>query len=279
MSGFFLMHRGWRDNPIFKGEFSRGDAWLWLIENACWEPSRVRIKGKTVELQRGELSFAQRFMAEKWGWSKSRVDRFLADLRDENMIETRSKNGATENHAAGQGQCIITICNYVKYQGWQERERDNEIDDVRGNVGATAGQQRGKEEQRNKGTRVIIDANASIAQNAVSGAQPSAVVVNLFGEPDDVPAPAPPKPELFVEVWNELAKRIDLKTIRGLTPARRQTLKARINGYSLEDFHTVLGAIERSPFLRGEKAWAGATFDWVIKQANFQKILEGNYDR
>lgn len=147
--GWFALHRGWRDNLIFRGEYSRADAWVWLIENAAWKPSRTRIKGATVELARGELSFSQRFLAEKWGWSKSRVDRFIAELRDEGMIETRSKIGATADHAAGQGQCIISICNYSKYQDVSDRERGNDASED----GATAGQQRGKEEQGNKETK------------------------------------------------------------------------------------------------------------------------------
>jgi len=149
--GWICLHRGWRDNPIFKGEFSRADAWVWLIENACWKASRSRIKGEAVELQRGELTFSQRFLADKWGWSKSRVDRFIADLRSEGMIETRSKNGATPGHSAGQGQSIITICNYAKYQDISEVKRGNAEPDL----GATAGQQRGKEEQGNQETKDI----------------------------------------------------------------------------------------------------------------------------
>lgn len=146
MSGYIKLHRGWRDNDIFKGEFSRSDAWVWLIENAAWKPSKTRIKGATVNIERGELSFSQRFLAEKWGWSKSRVDRFIAELRAESMIETRSKIGATAGHSAGQGQCIITICNYAKYQDREEAARGN--DDAES--GATAGQQRGKEEEGKK---------------------------------------------------------------------------------------------------------------------------------
>jgi hypothetical protein len=86
------------------------------------------------------------------------------------------------------------------------------------------------------------------------------------------------KPEHFVETWNALASRLALPSIRDLTPERRVRLKARIAGYSVEEFREVLSGIERSPFLRGEKGWRGCTFDWVTKKANFQKILEGNYD-
>jgi hypothetical protein len=143
--GFFLVHRGWRECPLFQGEFSRGDAWIWLIEHAAWKPAKARIKGSFVDLERGELSFSQRFLAEKWGWSKSRVDRFIADLRAEGMIETRSKIGANSDHKAGHGQSIIKLCNYEKYQARAIAERGNDEPES----GASAGQQRGKEEQRN----------------------------------------------------------------------------------------------------------------------------------
>lgn len=86
------------------------------------------------------------------------------------------------------------------------------------------------------------------------------------------------KPEHFVEAWNELAARLGRPQVRDLTPERRQKLKARINGHTIEDFQQVLGSIEKSPFLRGERNWPGATFDWVLGKGNFQKILEGNYN-
>lgn len=86
------------------------------------------------------------------------------------------------------------------------------------------------------------------------------------------------KPEHIVEIWNEAAPKLGKPTVRTLTPARRDLLKARIGQYQLEDFRDVFGKIERSAFLRGDSGWHGCTFDWVFKRANFQKILEGNYD-
>lgn len=87
------------------------------------------------------------------------------------------------------------------------------------------------------------------------------------------------KPEHVVEVWNEHAPRLGKPVVRNLTPERRQLLKARIGQYELTDFEAVFGKIERSAFLRGDTGWHGCTFDWVFKKANFQKIIEGNYDQ
>lgn len=147
--GFIKLHRGWRDNPLFGREYSRGDAWIWMLEHACWKPAKVKVKGKIVTLERGEMSFSVRFLADAWGWSKSRVDRFIAELRAEGMIETRSKIGTSAGHTAGQGQSILTICNYAKYQDRDGLERDNDEP----KSGTSAGQARDKEEEGKEGKK------------------------------------------------------------------------------------------------------------------------------
>lgn len=86
------------------------------------------------------------------------------------------------------------------------------------------------------------------------------------------------KPEHICEKWNDVAVQIGGTPIRKLTPERRQLLKARIAQYTLEEFQTVFEKITTSPFLRGDSGWRGCKFDWVFKKANFQKIIEGNYD-
>lgn len=79
--------------------------------------------------------------------------------------------------------------------------------------------------------------------------------------------------------WNNrVAARTGLPAIRDLTPARKQLCKTRIKQYPLSDFVAVFENIQRSPFLRGDKGWKGATFDWALKRENYQKILEGNYN-
>lgn len=155
--GYYTMARGWQEAEIFgNDEYSTRDAWVWLIEAAAWKPAKARIKGQTIELQRGQLCFSQRFMADKWRWSKSRVDRFLKRLVAESMISSCAKTGATAGHPAGQGQAIITICNYDKYQAPEKAVRGNDQSET----GATAGQQRGKEEEGKEIKKEKISADA-----------------------------------------------------------------------------------------------------------------------
>ena len=83
--------------------------------------------------------------------------------------------------------------------------------------------------------------------------------------------------EVFRE-WNLVADKLGRPRVRDLTPERRQLINQRIKQYEIADFVTVFNNIEMSPFLRGDHGWKGCTFDWVFKKANFQKILEGNYN-
>ncbi|WP_146130784.1 hypothetical protein [Sphingopyxis lindanitolerans] len=85
------------------------------------------------------------------------------------------------------------------------------------------------------------------------------------------------RPEHVVEKWNEIAPGMGKPKVRDITPERRQLLKARIAQYSIDDFVTVFGNIRGSPFLRGDTGKHFCTFDWAMKKANFQKIIEGNY--
>lgn len=71
---------------------------------------------------------------------------------------------------------------------------------------------------------------------------------------------------------------ISFPKIRSVSAARQKAIKARLNTYSLEDFRTVFENAEASSFLKGsnDRNWT-ATFDWMIKDSNMAKILEGNY--
>ena len=80
--GYFKMRRGWMDSRDFKPVSNKAPlceraAWIWLIEHAAWKPQKWRVGGATIQLQRGQLIASLRYLGKAWGWSKSRVQRFL----------------------------------------------------------------------------------------------------------------------------------------------------------------------------------------------------------
>lgn len=93
---------------------------------------------------------------------------------------------------------------------------------------------------------------------------------------DDAPALSV---EHVFEYYQELAAELGLNVPRDLTPERRQLIRGRISQYPLNDFLTVFARCRSSPFLRGDKGRTPLTVDWLFKKGNFQKVLEGNYER
>ena len=134
--GYYRMHRGWMDNPVFPNErLTKREAWLWLIEHAAWKDTVQSVGAHKVKVRRGQYATTTRFLAQAWRWSKGNVDRFLARLRLETMISNHSQTGP----AGGAACTVITLCNYDVYQtDAPERGAEN---------GAKSGQSRGKEEE------------------------------------------------------------------------------------------------------------------------------------
>lgn len=90
-------------------ELSRFEAWLDLLQSARFEEAETgrMIGGSFVKWKRGELPASLRFLAERWGWSKNKVDGFLKVLVSDQMIVKRT--------AGGTAQTVITICKYESY--------------------------------------------------------------------------------------------------------------------------------------------------------------------
>ena len=69
------------------------------------------------------------------------------------------------------------------------------------------------------------------------------------------------------------------RSVKILSEARKDELTARLDTYSIDDFQTLFEKAEASDFLKGnnDSNWT-ASFDWLIKEKNMPKVIEGNYD-
>lgn len=83
--------------------------------------------------------------------------------------------------------------------------------------------------------------------------------------------------QLIADMYNDTC--VSFPKVQSLSDARKKAIKARLKTYSVDDFKVLFEKAESSDFLKGanDRNWS-ATFDWMIKDSNMAKILEGNYD-
>lgn len=81
----------------------------------------------------------------------------------------------------------------------------------------------------------------------------------------------------IADMYNDTC--VSFPRLTSLSVARKKAIKARLKVYSLEDFQKLFEKAEASTFLKGgnDRNWS-ATFDWLIKDTNMAKVLDGNYD-
>ena len=82
--------------------------------------------------------------------------------------------------------------------------------------------------------------------------------------------------QLIADMYNNICT--SFPAIRSLSDARKKAIKARLNTYSIDDFKTIFENAEASSFLKGNnnRNWT-ANFDWLMKDTNMAKVLDGNY--
>lgn len=68
--------------------------------------------------------------------------------------------------------------------------------------------------------------------------------------------------------------------VKNITKSRAEIIDNSLKTYSLNDFKKVFEKAEQSDFLKGNnsRSWS-ASFDWLIKEDNMAKVLEGKYDK
>lgn len=243
------MHRGWLDHPIFGGSrrepYCRRSAWIWLIDHALYEPATVVIAGKPIALQRGQLSYSYRYLAETWGWSEARVRRYCVAVASVKMIVCDTDAG----------QAVITICNYDKYQNFER------VGDAANGASVTQ-------------HRRSIDANKKEGEVSKEEIPNGILSGNGSGRLPDVPAE-------MTKIWNEECGTISRANKPNASRRGRCARAWRHEfGGSADQWRAYCRTVAASPHLRGEndREWR-ADLDWVLKPENISKIQEGRYER
>lgn len=95
----------------------------------------------------------------------------------------------------------------------------------------------------------------------------------------DAPEPVPRETVQYKKIadyWNSVCT--ELPKVQALSDNRKKAVRARVKEHGEETVLRVIALVKQSDFLCGRTGnnW-NASFDWVMKPANFVKVLEGNY--
>lgn len=135
--------------------------------------------------------------------------------------------------------------------------------------------------ENNSQINIGLSANNS-SLSEINGTKESKVKKSKVKErkEDGVP-PTPDAPQdncmLIFELYNRICR--SYPRITQYSEARKKAVKASLKKYNLKDFERLFKKAESSNFLKGKiKCDWRATFDWLIKDTNMAKVLDGNYD-
>lgn len=267
-----MLSRKFFSNKIWKAArtFSECEAWLDLIQSARFEATVTieRIGGREIKYGRGQYPASIRFLAKKWSWSEKAVRSFLSKLVKEGMI-------ATDN---SQGMSVITLRKYDEYNSSGTAKGTTEGTDTQVEIkrltevvaqlaaqmgahpGHTEGTKKNKEEKREE-YNTIGGSNEPLPCGT---SQPHEERVDY---------------DRLVSFFNEETRGV-FGTIRPpLSDTRKGMVNARIREHGKKAFFEMVKTACQSDFLKGQnkKGWR-ATFDWLIKPTNFEKVISGNFN-
>jgi hypothetical protein len=256
------MHRGytclWRkiwSNTVLAEpdkKFSRLEAWLYIF-NVLAAGKNDEISG----LQRGGFTANSRYLARKWNWPRTTVQRFFKELEMAEMI-TRVNTGL--GHIAGQleghQESRFIIRNYETYNPARAADLAGSRTTSRANI----------KEVLKEGLKEIEKKDTPAFATASAGACVS--------------------PRVLIEMFQQHNQA--LPEVKAVTAERLRKCRSRINQavrdgcleQYLADFSEAVKKAQQTPFLRGEGArgWR-ASFDWfVANRVNIYAVLEGKYD-
>ena len=83
----------------------------------------------------------------------------------------------------------------------------------------------------------------------------------------------------IVDIYNNLCSS-NLAVVTKISDGRKRVIKKLLSNYSLEEIENTFLKVSNSQFLTGtgEHSDWKASFDWIVKESNWIKIMEGNYD-
>jgi len=123
-SGYIHLWRKIWDDPLFREgrKFSRFEAWVDMILMANGIEKEMLCDGKPIVIKRGQVLTSELKLANRWGWSRTKVRSFLLILLDNRKTSGKPRIKQQKDNK----KSIITIINYGKYNPLKTAEKTSE---------------------------------------------------------------------------------------------------------------------------------------------------------
>ena len=237
-----------------------------LFNNICFWINKNRANGKNFFDGDYWTYNSKRAFAELFPYmSERQVGSALQKLIDAKMIKTgnynEDKRDKTTWYALDiNGACMVQKCKLhltKSYNGNSENVRPLPY---------------------NKHTDINTDINTDITYNPPT-AREDYMYADAYPQADQPKKATRPKINYqeIADMYNTICTSLPRMTT--LSDKRKEAIAARLKHYTVDQFREMFTKAENSAFLKGSnnRNWT-ANFDWLIKDANFAKVLDGNYD-
>ena len=236
--GYIKLYRQITDTPVW-ADSDKLKLWLMCLMKATHDEKTQVVGNQIIELKAGQFITGRAALSDEFNRDVKKDRRVdgLTLFRWLNLFEKMEMLNIKKTNKYS----LITVLNWDKYQG-----------------------QRTSDEQQLNNKRTSDEHQLNTNKNDKN-------VKNVKNEKkEDICY------QQIADMYNNTC--VSFPRLTKLSDARRKAVKARLKKYTTDDLQRAFTLAEKSDFLKGanNRNWS-ATFDWMLKDANLAKILDGNY--
>lgn len=116
--GYIALYRAFQQNILYSEKpFDKRSAWIDILLTVNWKDNTILVDGQPKLIKRGQTLTSELGLAERWGWSTTKVRNFLKLLEKESMISVEKK---------ARKYTVLTVEKYDFYQRGEAEEKAQE---------------------------------------------------------------------------------------------------------------------------------------------------------
>ena len=115
MKGWIKLYRQIQSHWLWEGNnpFDKRSAWVDILLMVNHKEKKVNLGNELFTVKPGEKITSERKLADRWGWSRTKVRNFLELLENDEMIEIEKTTKKT----------TLKVCNYSDYQNVENNKK------------------------------------------------------------------------------------------------------------------------------------------------------------